>query len=813
MKKTVLKFTSFLIITLYIVGLFTVSVSQAASYTNSKGTATVKCGKYTKKFKAKKYGHNFSRALNEALNVARKKATASKPATVTVSKGNYSLDRTLKIYSNTILKASGCTFKYYGNLLRNGYNGKTSAASGYNGSSNITIDGGTWDAAVPYSQAGTSNWRIQHSTLRFGHCKNLTVKNCKFRNNYNCHDIELGGVNGAKITKCSFYNDKAVNTFENDGGRESIQLDVTTSPAMPEFKKYDNTTTKNVTLSYCDFKNKFRAIGSHHAVLGEPFDNISVHHNYFRNIGGITVYGVYWTNSKIYSNTMDYVGLGVDMRNMTIGSGYNFTNSKNLTCKESVKYVKDSKLYIYDNKITVRKKDNTYVRPTGIRVMGEYHAVKDKVTGVKAGTYKIYNVNIGVNEKGDNKANTIKGNVAVGIQANYAVNSVISGNTINASGSLCDTSNGIEVKGSEKVKVTLNTVKNGKVEGAVGILLTKTAAGFGNKNVKVNSNTVSAFASSGIYVRSSANTSVKSNTVSKTDDMGISVKTSDSTTVDKNTLDKIGKNSLCVYSESVNTTLTNNTITNPNKSGIMLKQASATKIDSNDISNCGEYGVLIRESSATEMLQNNINDPALNGVRVNYGSDNTIIQNNSINSPKSECVCLNGTNDMTKEKEKSLEVSNNYLNTAEDKAAVSVSKDNVAAKVYSNYRNDGEDLFYSFKGDSDADFTNVKEPITLDDLTVNKFESYNMLNWNFAGDNISYRVYREDEKGTSLISDTPEHFCMDNNIFNNGNALVDLLPDKDEVSLKIKILSYSVTPYKAFSNVKYLGEPITVDYE
>lgn len=148
-----------------------------------------------------------------------------------------------------------------------------------------------------------------------------------------------------------------------------------------------------------------------------------------------------------------------------------------------------------------------------------------------------------------------------------------------------------------------------------------------------------------------------------------------------------------------------------------------------------------------------------------------------------------------------------------DKAAVSVSKDNVAAKVYSNYRNDGEDLFYSFKGDSDTDFTNVKEPITLDDLTVNKFESYNMLNWNFAGDNICYRVYREDEKGMNLISDTPEHFCMDNNIFNNSNALVDLLPDKDEVSLKIKILSYSVTPYKAFSNVKYLGEPITVDYE
>lgn len=812
MKKLLLKLTALSLIILYIVSLFTISVSQASAYTNSKGTVKVVCGRYQKKFKAKKYGKNFSKAFNAALESARKRASAKTPAIVTVSKGKYKLDRTLKVYSNTVIKANNCTFKYYGNLLRNGYNGRASAASGYKGASNITIDGGIWDAAVPYSQAGTANWRIQHSTLRFAHSNGITIKNCSFRNNYNCHDIELGGVNNALITNCKFYNDKAVNTFKNDGGRESIQLDVNTSAAMPEFGRFDNTPCKNITLSYCNFRNKFRAIGSHHAVLGNPFRNISVHHNYFRNIGGITVYGVYWVNSQIYSNTMDYVGLGVDMRNMTTGSGYNFYNSKNLSYKKCEDTVKKSKLYIYDNKITLRKKNNIYARACGIRVMGEHYAKKNKKTNIKAGTYKVYNVNIGITPDKAYKANTVKGNVAAGIQLNYAVNSLVTNNTVDASGSVSETSNGIEIKGCENVFANLNTVKNGRKDEARGIYLTPTAAGLGNKNVTVNNNNVSGFYNSGIYVYSSDNSKVQNNTISDSDNMGISVRSSRNTLVENNTLNGIKTSSVNVYSGSINTKLSNNSINKSEKTGIRIRQSNQTKLDNNDITDCGEYGVLIRASSNTEMIQNTIFNTISNGVRINYGSDNTVLYNNSIDSPKAECVYLNGTNDTTKHIEKTLEVSNNYLNTSDDKAAVAVSKDNVAAKVYSNFRNDGKDLFYGFKGDDESKYTEVKEPIKLDDLTLNKFDEYNLLNWNSMGDDVSYRVYREDESGTKLISDTPENFCLDNAIFTSTENTEETVTSESEiVSQRIKIISYSVSPYKAFTNVKYLGEPISVD--
>ena len=805
-----------MLVVLIAVSISTISVSHAVSFTNSKGTVEVVCGKYSKKFKPKKYGKNFSKALNAALDKAREKATDKKKAVVTVPKGNYALDRTLKIYSNTTLKAEGCYFRYYGNLLRNGYNGKASSASAYNGARNITIDGGTWDAAVPYSQAGTANWRIQHSTLRFAHAKNITIQNCVFRNNYNCHDIELGGVTDATITKCNFINDKGVNIFENDGGREAIQLDVNTSEAMPEFSQFDNTPCKNITLSYSNFHNKFRAIGSHHAVLGKPFDNIQVHDNYFRNIGGITVYAVYWTNSKIYSNRMEYVGLGVDARSMTSGSGYNFTNAYKMTADECNSKIADSKLYIYDNEITLRKKNNTYVRSTGIRAMGEYYEKKEKKTGVLPGTYYIYGVNAGVDEEGNSKPNTIKGNVAVGVQLNYAVNSVVKNNSVNASGSVSSTSNGIEVKGCENMTVSNNSVKNGTVDSGRGIYLTPTAAGIADKNVIIESNKVKNFKMSGIYAYKASDTEIKKNTVDTTQDMGVSVRTCENLSLTDNTIKNTVNAGAYIYSGSLNTKFEDNSVSTANKTGIKLNKAQSTKLRNNSVADTGDCGVLVRESDKTELLENNISKTVSYGVRVNYGSDNTEIYNNNISSLDKECIYLTGTNDMTPNTEKSLTVAENYLDTAESAAAVSVTNSNIAARIYSNYRTDGKDIVYRFRGDDASKYKKVTEPLSVKQLSIEKCEGYNILNWSADDSTASYRVYREDETGTNLITDTPEQFCLDNNVYKKAEleTTADNNSDSDKTIMeKLKIMSYSVSAYKCFSNVKYFGEPVSIDLE
>lgn len=857
MKKFILRSAAVMLTVLLVVSVCTISVSHAVSFTNSKGTVTVKCGTYSKKFKAKKYGKNFCRALNEALETARKKASDTKQATVTVSKGNYSLDRTIKIYSNTTLKASGCYFKYYGNLLRNGYNGKASSANGYNGARNITINGGTWDAAVPYSQAGTSNWRIQHSTLRFAHAKNITIKNCYFKNNYNCHDIELGGVDTAKITKCDFVNDKGVNIFQNDGGREAIQLDVNTSEAMPEFRNYDYTPCKNITLSYSNFKNKFRAIGSHHAVLGNTFDNIKVHHNYFKNIGGITVYSVYWTNSKIYSNKMESVGLGVDVRNMTTGSGYNFYNYKNLTYEQADEAVRNSKLYIYDNEIGLRKSNNTYVRACGIRVMGEKYSSDDSKTKVKAGVYKVYGVNVGVNASGTAKPNTIKGNVAVGIQMNYTVDSLVKNNTVNANSSVSTSSNGIELKGCENTEASLNTVKNGNVDEAKGFYLTTTAAGVPNDSVTVINNTIKNFKMAGVYAYKSAGSLIENNIIDTTQDMGAAIRACENTTFSNNTIKNTVNAGVYVYSKSNISTIESNKISSTAKTGVKIREAISTKVQKNTITDSGEYGALVRAADKTQLIENSIDKTASYGVRINYGSDNTEIYNNSIVSPSAECIYYNGANDLSKEKEKSLTVAENYLDTAEKTAAVSVTTANVAARVYSNYRTDGKTIIYRFKSGDDGDsYTKIKEPIKVDKLSLEKNEGYNILNWSSSGSGLNYRVYRDDETGTNLIADTPEQFCFDNDIYKKSEletlATEELTEPSSEntsknstqsptddsaeaptesaeksteaqstapseldktIMEKLKITSYSVSAYKAFGDVKYFGEPVSVDFE
>lgn len=816
MKKSVLRSTAVLLIILIAVSISTISVSHAVSFTNSKGTVKVVCGSYSKKFKPKKYGKNFCRALNAALDTARKKATDKKKAVVTVPKGNYSLDRTIKIYSNTTLKAEGCYFRYYGNLLRNGYNGKASAASEYNGARNITIDGGTWDAAVPYSQAGTANWRIQHSTIRFAHAENITIQNCVFRNNYNCHDIELGGVDGCEITASNFINDKAVNTFKNDGGREAIQLDVNDAAAMPEFASFDYTPCKNITVSGCNFLNKFRAVGSHHAALGKPFDNIQIHDNYLRNIGGISVYAVYWTNSKIYGNRMEYVGLGVDARSMTIGEGYNFMNPDKLSADECNSKIADSKLYIYDNEITLRKKNNTYVRSTGIRAMGEHYEKAEKKTGVLPGTYYIYGVNVGVDEKGNSKPNTIKGNVAVGIQMNYAVNSLVKNNSVNAGGSVSSTSNGIEVKGCENTTVSNNTVKNGTVDKGRGIYLTPTAAGIADKNVVIESNKINNFKMSGIYAYKAADSEIKKNTVDTTQDMGVSVRTCENLSLTDNKIKNTVNAGAYIYSGSLNTKFEENSVSTTNKTGIKLNKADSTKLRNNSVADTGDCGVLVRESGKTELIENNISKTVSYGVRVNYGSDNTEIYNNSISSLDKECIYFNGANDMTPNTEKSLTVAENYLDTAESAAAVSVSNSNVAARIYSNYRTDGKDIVYRFKGDEDSKYKKVTAPLSVKQLSVEKCEGYNILNWSAEDTAASYRVYREDETGTNLITDTPEQFCLDNNVYKKAEleTTADNNSDSDKTIMeKLKILSYSVSAYRSFSNVKYFGEPVSVDFE
>jgi len=372
--------------------LFTTSASSVDFHSSEHPFVRVACGEYNHIFSTIDYGYNMSRTLVQALEIAGKKADGNNTAYVYVSEGEYELSHTLLIYSNTTLVTKGSKFRCYHNMVRNAFDNGEISATGYNGTENIAIIGGEWEMEVPFEYASTDNLQLTHTTFRFGHCKNLTIKNVTFKNNYNSHDVELGGVYNAVIENCKFINDKSVNSIKNSGGREAIQIDVNTEKAVPFIPDYDYTQCKNITVKDCYFKNKFRGVGSHHGVIGKPYENMKIYNNTFTNIGGVAVFGIYWNNIEIYNNIMNNVGSGIDIYSISNLSSKNLMNYLNFSYEETLETVKNSRSKICNNYISIRKTDNLFIKPFGIRISGSNYKQKDVETGVNKGVYYIYNM-------------------------------------------------------------------------------------------------------------------------------------------------------------------------------------------------------------------------------------------------------------------------------------------------------------------------------------------------------------------------------------------------------------------------------------
>ncbi|MBQ7505541.1 MAG: right-handed parallel beta-helix repeat-containing protein [Ruminococcus sp.] len=781
MKKYLIKLIPFLLIILTMFSLGLISVSAAVSYTNSKGSVKVACGSYKKTFKASSYKKNFSAALNAALETARKKATASKRATVTVSKGYYKVDRTIKVYSNTTLVATGSYFRYYGNLLRNGFDKLKTAGYGYSSAKNITIKGGEWEQLIAFKYAGSSDTAKMHSTFRFAHCNNIKVTKASFKNNYNCHDIEIAGVKDSEFSNNTFYNTKSVNTVANNGGRESLQIDVSTASAMPYFPSYDKTPCKNINIHDNIFKNKFRAIGSHHGVIGKTYNNITVRNNKMTNIAGIAVYAVYWTNSKIYSNEMTNVGNGVDMRSMIYGPSLNFYNLDKLSYQDSEKAVSGSKTYIYDNKIQIRSSNNLSSKPCAIRALGDYYPSKDKETGTKAGIYRIYGVNIGVDPNGAAMPNTITGNMSTAVQLNYGVNSVVGNNIIDMKKSSKSTLCGVELRGCENTTISSNTIKNGSVSSAKGIYAYESAANTINSLLNISDNIIDNFACAGAYIKKAEMTSVINNTVSNCSNSALIFKSATQTQVSQNTLKDV------LYGVNISNScdgfkINSNTIFTANSG---LYASSADNINAYDNSVTSNISAVYLKSTSSVYLKNNNLNSNLYAVRMDKDNYSTDIIDNNI-ACADECVYYNGSASSDKSIAKALNISGNSFNCPASKAAVRVVYDNITASIKSNNRADAGVPFYRFKGDGETSYRKQYEDMTIDNLTLDTTGEAAKLSWNSSSKPNGYQVYLGDELLDNV--DTSE-FVIDSY---SGQKI-------------------TVIPYKTYGNITLLGVPMSVE--
>ena len=89
-----------------------------------------------------KKGKDISKNVNAALKIATKKAKKNSIYTVKIPAGTYYITESLKIRSNTILDATGCTIKAKGsgfNMVATGSADENQKARGYSAYKNITI--------------------------------------------------------------------------------------------------------------------------------------------------------------------------------------------------------------------------------------------------------------------------------------------------------------------------------------------------------------------------------------------------------------------------------------------------------------------------------------------------------------------------------------------------------------------------------------------------------------------------------------------------------------------------------------------------
>lgn len=241
-----------------------------------------------------------SSVIEDALLEAKENASDSLVYRIYVPSGEYNLNSGLHVFSNTQLYLDDDTvfnrsFES-GNMLKLGYQGEITEK--YSGYRNIVVSGGTWNSRY----IGTS------CAMRFAHCTNVTVQNLTIKNIENAHHIEFAAADGFNVLNCNFSG--MIRT--GSSSCEALQIDIIhESEHFPAYDKYDDTPSKNVVVSGCNFSDLYSGIGTRSGVVGSYFDNISIIGNTFTNITEKAITCLNYVNSRISENVINNATSGI----------------------------------------------------------------------------------------------------------------------------------------------------------------------------------------------------------------------------------------------------------------------------------------------------------------------------------------------------------------------------------------------------------------------------------------------------------------------------------------------------------------------
>ncbi|MEC1612596.1 right-handed parallel beta-helix repeat-containing protein [Bacillus mojavensis] len=349
--------------------------------------------------------------------------------------GTYILKKELIIKSNTKLRIGQNTVfdkQHTDNIIVNFEKVKgAKELTGYNGHSNITIEGGTFEANGDVYKDGQG--------IIFAHANNVCVKNVTIKNISGGHAIELNGINAGYIENVQAYG------FEGEEFRGAFQIDLDTNgtpPTLGDYGSFDGTPCKNITIKDCTVgaSEKLpawgRGIESHSSIIGRSHTNISVLNNKFHNTKNAAIRAYAWNDALIQGNEIYNCGSGIivnppfeDKPQDTLDIDGNQTNRSQ----------KQYNITINANLIDGMTLSSGLLH--GISIWGQS-------TGFLSNMIVTDNI----------IRNTAKGANGIYVKESEAV--LIDGNIIEKTGH-----NGISISGSLHTKVTNNTIKECSITG------------------------------------------------------------------------------------------------------------------------------------------------------------------------------------------------------------------------------------------------------------------------------------------------------------------------------------------------------------
>lgn len=373
-----------------------------------------------------KKGKDISKNVNAALKEANKRARSNKIYTVKIPKGTYYISESLKIKSNTVLDASGCTIKAKKgsfNMIATGSSEDNLKASGYNAYKNITIKGGTWINSKYNTASG----------IRLCRGTNIVLKKIDMSHGSEKHMVEMAAVQKVKITDCHFHDSDVKDSSHKC---EAVQIDICANSGAFSSIKYDGTPCKNITIDGNTFENLSRGIGTHSMLLNNYIDNVKISNNRFLNITQEAIACVNYVNSLISDNTMENVGGGVLFHYSKTSNDSIYASINNGKTPYQAPFCTNADSVIENNKIETRYHKRCD-KNVGIELYGRNFtqaavgadkgtipAADYYVSGVTVRNNEIHASGYGINLN-DAKNNEIVGNTIIG--GNYDTQDPLNG--------------------------------------------------------------------------------------------------------------------------------------------------------------------------------------------------------------------------------------------------------------------------------------------------------------------------------------------------------------------------------------------------